>query len=250
MSKSKGNTVDPQMLIDKYGADTVRLFTMFAAPPEQSLEWNDDAVDGAFRFLKRLWRLVHIDSVAEQIQHYVQQGKNAPLNAEAKNLRSTLHQLLEQANRDVERYQFNTVVSAAMKMQNVLSPLSRDMKDGKLDDAILPVYIEGLSLLLRLLAPITPHICHSLWQSMGYRQDILYAEWPRVDTSALVQDSIEYIIQVNGKLRAKLQAPADADDDALTALAKADENVGRHLQGVTVRKVIIVPKRLINIVVS
>jgi len=253
MSKSKGNTVDPQMLIDKYGADTVRLFTMFAAPPEQSLEWNDDAVDGAFRFLKRLWRLLHNEDLATQIQNFVKQGNNidvAALDGESKNLRSALHQLLDQANRDVERYQFNTVVSAAMKMLNLLTPLTRDIDGGKLDDAKVPVYVEGLSLLLRLLAPITPHICHSMWQSMGYSQDILYAEWPLVDEGALVQDSVEYIVQVNGKLRGRVQAPADADNDALFALAKADENVSRFLEGVTVRKVIVVPKRLINIVVS
>jgi len=253
MSKSKGNTVDPQLLIDKYGADTVRLFTMFAAPPEQSLEWNDDAVDGAFRFLKRLWRLLHKESVAEQIQQHSKSQASldaSQLSGQAKEIRSSLHQLLEQANRDVGRYQFNTVVSAAMKMLNLLSPLSRELPDGKLNSDVLPVYIEGLSLLLRLLAPITPHICHSMWQAMGNQEDILYAEWPEVDAAALVQDSIEYIVQVNGKLRARIQTPADADNDALTALAQADENVSRHLEGMTVRKVIVVPKRLINIVVS
>lgn len=244
MSKSKGNTVDPQDLIKKYGADTVRLFTMFAAPPEQSLEWNDDAVEGAYRFLKRVWKLVQGEARLPALRQWNAAGvkvDTASLTDEQKKLRNELHSLLERANRDVEKYQFNTVVAAGMKMVNALSQVKAT------DD---PVYAEGVHLLLRLLSPIVPHITHTLWKALGHKDDILNAAWPEPDASALVQDTIEMVVQVNGKVRSKVAVAADAAKDAIEAIAVADENVQRFTEGKTVVKVIVVPGRLVNVVVK
>ena len=244
MSKSKGNTVDPQELIKKYGADTVRLFTMFAAPPEQSLEWNDDAVEGAYRFLKRVWRLVHDEGRQAALQQWCADGATidvSVLSAEQKKCRAELHNLLQQADRDVEKYQFNTVVAAAMKMVNILSQI-KDVND--------PVYAEGIDLLLRLLSPIVPHITHALWQSLGHENDILVACWPQPDESALVQDTIELVVQVNGKMRGKISVAADATKDLIEKSALTDENVQRFTEGKNVMKVIVVQGRLVNVVVK
>ncbi len=238
MSKSKGNTVDPQSLIKKYGADTVRLFTMFAAPPEQSLEWNDDAVEGASRFLRRLWKLAIEAPQASDIDW-------SKADAEVRKQRSELHSLLEQANHDVEKYQFNTVVAAGMKMLNLLSELEKTDTKGK--DALCA---EGVDILLSLLAPIVPHITHDLWQRRGHKEAMIDANWPAVDADALVRDTLELVVQVNGKLRAKISVAASADKQAIEEQALADEHVLRHTEGKTVRKVIVVPGRLVNIVVS
>jgi len=238
MSKSKGNTVDPQALIKKYGADTVRLFTMFAAPPEQSLEWNDDAVEGASRFLRRLWK-VAIDAPTTSTMDW------STADAEIRKQRSELHGLLEQANHDVEKYQFNTVVAAGMKMLNLLSDLDKTNASGK--EALLA---EGVDILLSLLAPIVPHITHALWQQRGHSDAMIDASWPDVDAEALVRDTLELVVQVNGKLRAKISVPANAEKQAIEEQALADEHVVRHTEGKTVRKVIVVPGRLVNIVVS
>ena len=238
MSKSKGNTVDPQALIKKYGADTVRLFTMFAAPPEQSLEWNDDAVEGASRFLRRLWK-VAIDAPTTSTMDW------STADAEIRKQRSELHSLLEQANHDVEKYQFNTVVAAGMKMLNLLSDLDKTDATGK--EALLA---EGVDILLSLLAPIVPHITHALWQHRDHSDAMIDASWPDVDAEALVRDTLELVVQVNGKLRAKISVPANAEKQAIEEQALADEHVVRHTEGKTVRKVIVVPGRLVNIVVS
>jgi leucyl-tRNA synthetase len=244
MSKSKGNTVDPQELIERYGADTVRLFTMFAAPPEQSLEWNDDAVEGASRFLKRVWRLVHDEGKLDALKAWYAAGATVDagsLNDAQKKLRGEIHSLLEQANRDVEKYQFNTVVAACMKMVNTLSSV---------EDANDPTYAEGVDLLLRLLSPIVPHISHALWQSLGCEGDVLNAAWPQPDAAALVQDTIELVVQVNGKVRGKVSVAADAAKDVIEQTALADENVQRFTEGLNVVKVIVVPGRLVNVVVK
>jgi leucyl-tRNA synthetase len=244
MSKSKGNTVDPQALIDRYGADTVRLFTLFAAPPEQSLEWNDDAVEGASRFLKRVWRLVHDDSCLSGLrQWYTDSAKIdvANLSAEQKKRRAEIHSLVEQAGRDVEKYQFNTVVAAAMKIVNTL---------GQIDVGDDPVFAEGVDFLLRLLAPIVPHITHDLWQTLGHTQSILDAPWPQADADAMVRDRIELVVQINGKVRSKVAVPSDADKAAIESLALADDNVQRYVEGKIVAKVIVVPGRLVNVVVK
>ncbi|MCF6363831.1 MAG: leucine--tRNA ligase [Gammaproteobacteria bacterium] len=244
MSKSKGNTVDPQALIDQYGADTVRLFTMFAAPPEQSLEWNDDAVEGAARFLKRVWRLVHDDARLLALKQWYADGAKvdaAALSVEQKKRRAEIHSLLDQAGRDVEKYQFNTVVAAAMKMVNAL---------GQTEASDDPVFAEGIDFLLRLLAPIAPHITHELWNVLGHEQSVLDATWPQADTDAMVSDTMELVVQVNGKVRGKISVVADAAKDVVEAAALTDENVQRFIEWMDVAKVIVVPGRLVNVVVK
>ncbi len=234
MSKSKGNTVDPQELIEKYGADTVRLFTMFAAPPEQSLEWNDSGVDGASRFLKRLWTFAN--------EHQAALGGEIASAEAQKDSRREIHESLQQALVDFGKYQFNTVVAACMKMMNTLGKV-----DGEGADALRN---EGVSILLRLLSPIAPHIAQKLWQELGYGSDILTAPWPEVDEEALVKDSIELVVQVNGKVRGKVAVPASADNAAIEEAALADEKVQSFIDGKTIRKIIVVPGRLVNVVAN
>ena len=240
MSKSKNNGVDPQALIDRFGADTVRLFVMFAAPPDQTLEWSDEGVEGAHRFLRRLWNLAQerAASVREAAQ-----VDPAGLDETLRDARREIHAALKKALYDYERQQFNTVVSAAMTMVNVLTRLG----SGRDADAVLR---EGLSIVLRLLAPIAPHITHALWRALGLGEDVLEAGWPQVDEAALVSATVEIGVQVNGKLRARIVVPADADRGTLETLARAQPNVARHLEGRTVRKVVVVPGRLVNFVVA
>jgi len=235
MSKSKNNGVDPQAIIDAYGADTARLFMMFAAPPDQQLEWSDAGVEGAFRFLRRVWNLS-----AEQGEIGKVSGNFNNLSADDQILRRDTHLALKQASFDFSRFQFNTVVSAAMKTLNALEKA----KTG----ANRAVLSEGLSILLRLLSPITPHIAQTLWKQLGYGDDILAATWPEVDEAALVQDEIELMIQVNGKLRGSLRVAKDADKAAVEQLALAHEAVQKQLAGATAKKVIVVPGRLVNVV--
>lgn len=242
MSKSKGNIVAPQALIKKYGADTVRLFIIFAAPPEHDLEWSDEGVEGAYRFLKKLW------TFTQETQPFMEVlNKNKKIIYETSEitqpLRQTLHEHLTQANNDMQRLQFNTVVSAAMKIFNLLAKLP-------IQDEKYHLFIhEGLSILLRLLAPITPHICHQLWQQLGFGENILESGWPKVDAKALVTQQIEMIIQVNGKLRAKIQVPTEASNDVIEAMALKQENIQKYLDGNKIKKVIVVPKKLVNIVI-
>lgn len=241
MSKSKGNTVDPQSLIDEYGADTARLFTMFAAPPEQSLEWSDKAVDGANRFLKRLWRTTfeHVekgDVVALDV---------ALLSDDLKEVRRQAHQTLTKVADDIgRRHTFNTAIAAVMELMNVITKLNTE------SDQARAVVQEALELVVLMLAPITPHICHELWQTLGHDEAIVNVSWPQVDESALVQDKIELMVQVNGKLRSKVSVAADADNKTIESLALADENVLRFTDGKDIRKIIVVPGRLVNIVVA
>jgi len=255
MSKSKGNTVDPQQLIEQYGADTVRLFTMFAAPPEQSMEWSDSGVEGGYRFLRRLWQFS--TRVAERISKGTGLFRSIPIDwskiADAhRQSRYELHMAVKQANQDYERMQYNTVISAAMKMLNILeklpdlAPSAQSPLPPK--DVQTAIIHEGLGMLLCLLAPIVPHICHVLWQQMGYGDDILKAEWPRHNEQALHQDVLELVVQVNGKLRGRVQVAADAAHESIEQLAMADDNVQRFIDGKTVHKVIVVPGKLVNIV--
>jgi len=236
MSKSKNNGVDPQVLTDRYGADTVRLYTMFTSPPDQSLEWNDEGVEGASRFLKRLWSLAAGTLSADGAVQAGSQGMDAAT------ARREIHTALRKALFDYERHQFNTVVSGCMTMVNVLYKLDRTADAGK---ALL---LEGLSIILRLLAPIAPHIAHRLWRDLGLGEDILRSDWPRVDEDALRQDKVEYVVQVNGKVRGKVQVSADAGKEAIEQAALANDNVRRFVGEATVRKVIVVPKKLINVV--
>ncbi|ATJ83124.1 leucine--tRNA ligase [Halomonas beimenensis] len=241
MSKSKNNGVDPQAMIDRFGADTVRLFMMFAAPPEQSLEWSDSGVEGAHRFLKRLWRLV---------AEHLAAGTPGTLDVDAlsepqRELRRKTHETIQKATDDIgRRTTFNTAIAAVMELTNAL---------GKFDDASplgLAVAREAVEACVLLLAPITPHACHALWDELGHDTPAIDAPWPVVDEAALARDTLEMVVQVNGKLRARLDVPADADKDAIEAQAMAAENVQRHVEGKTVRKVIVVPGKLVNIVVG
>lgn len=248
MSKSKGNTVDPTNLIEQYGADTVRLFTMFASPPEQSLEWADSGVDGAHRFLKRIWDFAESYDAIKVLN---KNGKPSTdwdnISDDIRQLRRDIHQVLKQALYDYERSQFNTVVSGCMKIINILSKL--DVKEAGSDEAQLAQ--EALSIVLRLLAPITPHICHELWYSSGYPGLILDAPWPKVAKEALKTNVVEYVVQVNGKLRAHIQLAAGLDNNDIEQSILADERILKYTDGKEVRKFIIIPKRqLINVVIA
>jgi len=237
MSKSKRNGVDPQSLIEQYGADTARLFMMFAAPPEQTLEWSDSGVEGSHRFLKRVWTFAAEFGGIGKESHDLDKTDNP-----AKELRREIHLALKQANYDLARFQFNTVVSAAMKMLNALEKTGKEANNRA-------AVSEALSILLRLLSPITPHITHALWRELGYGDDILNASWPEPLEAALVQDEIELVIQVNGKLRGNLRVAKDADKATLEQLALAHEAVQKQLAGGAAKKVIVVPGRLINVVI-
>ena len=243
MSKSKNNGIDPQAQIDQYGADTARLFTMFASPPEQTLEWSGTGVEGANRFLRRVWTLAY--SLAPRISATSIEGFGVlPETHQA--LRRDIHKTLQQADHDFKRIQYNTVVSACMKMLNTLEGAKLD--DSAVSNAVLS---EGLSIFLRVLNPVAPHITHVLWLELGFAKaygDILDASWPQVDPAALEQAEIELMIQVNGKLRGSIRMPKDADKAAIEAAALANENARKYIEG-TPKKVIVVPGKLINIVV-
>jgi leucyl-tRNA synthetase len=225
MSKSKRNGVDPQSLIEEYGADTARFFMMFASPPEQTLEWSDSGVEGAYRFLKRLWAFGH------GLKGRTTGDQGGPLRRE-------IHLLLKQANYDLGKMQFNTVASAAMKMLNALEKAAGDAHER-----------ECFSILLRLLSPITPHVCHVLWKELGFGDDILAAPWPEPLAEALVQDEIELVLQVNGKTRGSVCVPAGADRAAIEAAAVASEAAQKFMEGKPAKKIVVVPGRLVNIVV-
>lgn len=242
MSKSKNNGIDPQAQIDQYGADTARLFTMFASPPEQTLEWSGTGVEGANRFLRRVWAFGYAQSGRIAAAGAV---NSASLNNEQKNLRREIHKILQQADHDLKRIQYNTVVSACMKMLNTLEAAKLD--DGAISNAVVA---EGLSIFLRVLYPVAPHITHALWQELGFagvHGDILNAAWPQVDPAALEQSEIEMMIQVNGKLRGSITVARDADKATIEAAALANENVQRYLEGAP-KKIIVVPGKLVNIV--
>ncbi len=252
MSKSKNNGVDPQDLIEKYGADTARLYTMFTAPPEATLEWNDAAVEGSYRFLRRVWnfgvKLSAMDmGAATASVASASSLKDIEFGKEAKALRLEIHNVLKQVDYDYQRMQYNTVVSGAMKMINALEDFKAvDTAGGQV------ALIEGFGILLRVLYPATPHIAHSLWESLGYAGvlgDLLDAAWPQVDANALVQDEIELMLQVNGKLRGSILVPAQADKAEIERIALASEAFAAHSGGAAPKRVIVVPGRLVNVVV-
>lgn len=241
MSKSKNNGIDPQSLIDHYGADTVRLFTMFAAPPEQTLEWSDAGVDGAHRFLKRLWKLA-ADHVA---------NGSAPalditaLDADQRALRHKIHSTINKVSDDIgRRYTFNTAVAAVMELLNALAKLDTTKDQSR---ALMQ---EGLESAVLLLAPIVPHIADHLWRELGHDAAIIDQRWPAVDSNALERDSVDIVVQVNGKLRGRITVAAGTDQESLEAAAQADDNVQKFISGKTIRKVIVVPGKLVNIVAA
>ena len=240
MSKNKGNTVDPQELIAKYGADTVRLFMMFAAPPEQALEWSDDGVQGSFRFLKRFWNAVqsHVDDGAVTDLHL------HSLDAAQKDLRRKTHQTIAKIGDDIgRRYTFNTAVAASMELLNSVNRFDDTSDAGR------AVVHEALEAVVLMLSPIVPHICHDLWAALGHKTALIDVLWPTADETALEADLVEIVVQVNGKLRGRISVTADADNDAVGEQALADPNVQRFVADKEVRKMIVVPGRLVNIVV-
>ena len=248
MSKSKNNGVDPQELIERYGADTARLYTMFTAPPEATLEWNDAALEGSHRFLRRVWNFgmkLHAAGGGAAATR----GSRAAISygKDSKALRLEIHALLKQVDYDYQRMQYNTVVSGAMKLLNALEDF-RSASDAGATEAMR----EGFGVLLRVLYPATPHIAHALWEALGFAQlhgELLDAPWPRVDPQALMQDEIELVLQVNGKLRGAVRVPADASKSEIEKLALASDAFVQHAGGATAKKIIVVPGRLVNVVV-
>jgi leucyl-tRNA synthetase len=240
MSKSKNNGVDPQSLIDRYGADTVRLFTMFAAPPDQSLEWSDSGVEGAQRFMKRLWRIAaeHVGGPAAPALEV------ATLDPVQRELRRQLHATIVKVSDDIgRRYTFNTAIAAVMELLNALGrQQGREAQDRALRQ-------EALEAAVLMLSPIVPHACHALWKALGRQGAVIDQPWPHADPAALAQEEIELVVQVQGKLRGRIRVAHDAAESSIHAAALAEENVARFVAGRQVRKVIVVPGRLVNIVV-
>jgi len=250
MSKSKNNGVDPQDLIERYGADTARLYTMFTAPPEATLEWNDAAVEGSYRFLRRVWNYGVKLSAMNLGAAHADLARAGGLNGqefgkEAKVLRREIHTVLKQVDYDYQRMQYNTVVSGAMKMINALE----DFKAPDTAGATLAL-AEGFSILLRILYPATPHIAHALWSELGFataQGDLLDVPWPVVDPLALVQDEVELMLQVNGKLRGSVMVPSGASKEEIEATTLASSTFAPFATG-PIKRVIVVPGRLVNVV--
>ena len=241
MSKSKNNGVDPQSLVEKYGADTARLFMMFAAPPEQSLEWSDDGVQGQFRFLRRLWKAVY-DHVAA--------GGAVPalpptdLSTEARELRRSAHQTLAKVTSDIARRRtFNTAIAAVMELLNAVGHYTQS------GDAARAVRQEALQIAVLALSPIVPHICHALWHELGHARAVIDEPWPEPDRDALTQALVELIVQVNGKLRGRVRLPVGAQRQIAVDAALADPDVRRFIGGKEVRRAVHVPDKLVNLVI-
>ncbi len=242
MSKSRGNTVDPQEMIAKYGADTVRLFVLFAAPPTQDLEWSNSGLEGAQRFINKVYRLVEI-FVKDKTSNTV--GTLDNLNKAQKNMRFKTHQALQKITDDIKRrHLFNTVIAALMELSNTLSKFTDTV------DSAMAVREESLQILLKTLSPIAPHICHYLWQALGHNKAIIDETWPSVDASALMQDEVQIVVQVNGKLRAKLMIPVDANKEQIKTQALTNTNVAKFTNGKIITKMIVVPNKLVNIVIK
>jgi leucyl-tRNA synthetase len=244
MSKSKGNTVDPQEMIAKYGADTARLFILFAAPPTQDLEWSDSGIEGAYRFVNKFYRLV---------TGFVDSNKNnkalkvslEDLNDEQKEVRKRTHLALKKVGDDLgRRHSFNTAIATMMELNNTLSKFTDTSEKGA------AVRKESIDIMVKCLSPVIPHLCHHLWLLLGGKEAVIDVKWPVVDESALIQDNIQTIVQVNGKLRAKIMVPLNSDNQKVQELAFSDEGVSKHIKNKEIIKVIVVPNKLINIVVK
>jgi leucyl-tRNA synthetase len=244
MSKSKGNTVDPQEMIAKYGADTVRLFILFAAPPTQDLEWSDSGLEGSYRFVNKIYRLVS-NFISEAQSHTVASLNIDTLTKAQKDIRQKTHQTLSKITDDMSRrHSFNTAIAALMELSNALAKFTAT------DEQSMAVRRESIDITIKSLSPITPHICHYLWNALGNEAAIINEAWPKVDETALVQDEVQIVVQVNGKLRAKLMLSADMDKAQVESQALTDENVAKFTEGKNVVKVIVVPNKLVNIVVK
>ena len=241
MSKSKNNGVDPQAMINKYGADTIRLYTIFASPPEQSLEWSESGVEGAHRFLRRIWK---------QVSTHLSNGEVKPLNIaklnkEQKSLRRKTHETIQKVSDDIERrMMFNTAVAAVMELTNATSKFSGNSEQ---DRAVLR---EALEVTILLISPIAPHITHSIWKSLGHTQPIIQAKWPKVDETALIKDSLTFIIQINGKVRSKLEVAPNMSNEEIQTLALEQPNITKFINNKDINKIIVVPNKLVNIVTN
>jgi leucyl-tRNA synthetase len=251
MSKSRLNGVDPNAITEKYGADTARLFMMFTAPPEQSLEWSDEGVYGANRFLRRLWKAVHEHVAAAgpvpaaQVQAALAGGALAPADRE---LRRIAHQTLAKVEDDIGRRRvFNTAVASVMELLNAIGKQAADAASAT--PSARAVRQEALEIAVLCLAPIVPHVCHQLWQELGQGAELWRTRWRKPDPAALVQDQVEIVVQVNGKLRGRVSVSPTAPDEDIKAAALADENVRRFFEGREPRKVIVVKGKLVNVVV-
>lgn len=239
MSKSKANGVDPLEMIEKYGADTMRLFSMSDTPPHQSLEWKEGGVEGMHRFLKRVWR--ELSAVDESFIQVILDADG--LNADQKTLRRKTHETIRKVTDDIERRMtFNTAIASLMELFNDITRYDNRTEAGK------AVYFEACSALVRLLSPFVPHVAHELWAGLGYQSALIDEAWPEVDAQALTRDELELMVQVNGKLRSSVTVSADASKEACEAAARADEAVQKHVAGLNIVKVIVVPGRLVNIV--
>jgi leucyl-tRNA synthetase len=240
MSKSEGNGVDPEGLVARFGADTARLFMMFASPPEQTLEWSDEGVQGASRFIRRLWNAVYEHTAAGAAPR----ADRTSLTTEQGALRRAAHQALAKATDDIgRRRNFNTAIAAVMELLNAVSRFQDATPQGR------AVRQEALEIAVLVLAPIIPHVCHALWESLGGERALIDQPWPKVDASALVQDSYEIVVQVNGKLRGHVSVPANSDEATVREAALADERVRKFMDGKPARRVIVVPGKLVNVVI-
>jgi leucyl-tRNA synthetase len=244
MSKSKGNGVDPQILVEKYGADTARLFMMFTAPPEQSLEWSDEGVQGSFRFIRRLWKAVHDHVALGASLGPAPALDRAALDTAQRELRRAAHQALTKVTDDIGRRRtFNTAIAAVMELLNAIAKFEDRSPQGR---AVLQ---EAFEIVTISLSPIVPHVCHELWHALGHAEALIDVRWPVVDAAALELAQLQMVVQVNGKLRGQIAVSADAGEDTIRAAALADANVQKFIAGATPRKVIIVPRKLVNVVV-
>ena len=245
MSKSKKNIVDPQELIERFGADTVRLFCLFAAPPERDLEWNDNGVEGSYRFLNRVWRLAYKykDSM-KNVQSF--DGGLNELEGKFKELYKKTHQTIKKVTEDIDiRFHFNTAVSATMELVNTMYGI--DSKDKHIEK--LRVMKFALESVLLLLSPIVPHICEELWETLGHKSSILTSSWPSYKDDAFVKDELLIVVQVNGKLRNRINVNADADENTIKEIALSDERVKKFIENKPIKKVVVVKRKLVNIVV-
>ena len=244
MSKSKGNTVDPQEMISKYGADTARLFILFAAPPTQDLEWSDSGIEGAHRFINKFYRLV-VEFIADTKTYETPSLVPSSLNNDQKKLRQKTHQSLKKVGDDFgRRHSFNTAIATMMELNNTLSRFKDTSPQG------MAVRQESIEIMLKALSPIIPHLCHHLWEALGNKEAMIDVLWPKVDESALIQENVQLVVQVNGKLRAKLVAPLDAESQSIQEMVLAEERVAKFTKGKTILKFIIVPNKLVNVVVK
>jgi leucyl-tRNA synthetase len=246
MSKSLKNVIDPDYLVKNYGADTARIFCLFAAPPEKDLEWSDQGVDGSFRFLSRLWRI--FDDYLEDIKAVQPASGNIVLEGDLKTLRRKTHQTIRKVTTDIEdRFHFNTAISAVMELVNAIYAVKRPAMDDKI---ALAVVREALEAAVLLLAPIVPHMTEELWQMLGHNTSVADVAWPEFDAAVASEEAMTIVVQINGKLRSRMTVPKDEDAEKIKADALADEKIVTLLKSVKILKVIYVPKKLVNIVVA